>query len=78
MADRPSERSRSSSEQIRLVALGALTVIAILFAVLNLDEVRVDLIVGSYKIPLILVIVGCLAAGAAIDRLLLRWRHRHD
>jgi uncharacterized integral membrane protein len=78
VADGPSDSTRSRSDQIRLIALGAVAVLAILFALLNLDDVKVDLIVGSSKIPLIVVILGCLAAGAAIDRLLLRWRHRHD
>jgi len=78
VAGRPPETSRTRTEQIRLLVLGALVALAILFAVLNLDDVKVDLIFGSSEIPLIFVIVGCLAAGAAIDRLLLRWRHRHD
>ena len=75
MADGP-ETTRSRSEQARLIGLGAVAVLAILFAILNLDDVKVDLIFGSTDIPLFFVIVGCLVAGAAIDRLLLRWRER--
>jgi uncharacterized integral membrane protein len=75
MADGPSKRG-ANRERVRLFALGALAVLALLIAVLNSEKVKVDLIFGSGKIPLILVIIGCLVAGAAIDRLLLRWRHR--
>jgi uncharacterized integral membrane protein len=78
MADRSEDTSppRDRTDQIRTLALGALIVLAILFALLNLEKVKVDLILGSPRIPLILVILACLAAGVAIDRLLLRRRHR--
>lgn len=75
MADRPPEGPRRS-EQTRSILLGALILLAILFALLNLDKVEVDLIFGSPRIPLIIVIVGLLAAGAAIDRLYLHRRRR--
>ena len=76
MADRPPDSPRRS-EQTRSILLGALIVLALLFALLNLDKVDVDLIVGSPRIPLIIVIVGCLAAGAAIDRLYQHRRRRN-
>ena len=63
---------RDRSDQARQLALGALIALAVLFALLNLDKVKVDLIFGSPKCPLIVVIVGCLALGAAIDRLWIR------
>jgi uncharacterized integral membrane protein len=75
MADRPPDAPRRT-EQTRSILLGALILLAILFALLNLDKVEVDLIFGSPRIPLIIVIVGLLAAGAAIDRLYLHRRHR--
>jgi uncharacterized integral membrane protein len=75
MADRPSD-APARSEQTRQLLLGALIALAVLFALLNLDKVKVALIITSPKIPLIIVIVGCLALGAAIDRLLMR-RARH-
>ena len=59
MADRPPEGPRRS-EQTRSILLGALILLAILFALLNLDKVEVDLIFGSPRIPLIIVIVGLL------------------
>jgi uncharacterized integral membrane protein len=76
MAERPPEAPRRS-EQTRSIVLGALILLAILFAILNLNKVDVDLIFGSPRIPLIIVIVGCLAAGAAIDRLYLHRRRRN-
>ena len=74
MADRPpdTQPERDRREQVRQLALGALIALAVLFALLNLDKVKVDLIFGSPKWPLIVVIVACLALGAAIDRLWIR------
>lgn len=45
-----------------------------MFAVLNLDDVSVNWIVATWSTPLIVVIVVCLAIGAAIG-----WTvaHRH-
>jgi uncharacterized integral membrane protein len=77
MADQPSDkRERSLTDDPRQLLLGALILLAVLFAVLNLDKVKVDLIVSSPRIPLIVVILACLALGAAIERLLAR-RSRH-
>jgi uncharacterized integral membrane protein len=76
MADKPADTPRSRTEDPRQLLLGALIVLVVLFSLLNLGKVEVDLIFNSPKIPLILVIVACLAAGAAIDRLLIR-RARH-
>lgn len=78
MADRtPDSRpERSRTEQTRQVILGVLILIAVLFAVLNLNDVEVDLIFGTTEMPLIFVIVACLALGAVIDRLLVRRTRR--
>jgi uncharacterized integral membrane protein len=59
-------RDRSSGEQARLIAAFALGALVVLFAVLNLDEVRVHWIFFKSDTPLIVVIVVCLLAGAAI------------
>lgn len=67
-----SEPQRPRSEQLRLVLTGALVLLVLLFAILNFDKVSVDLIFGSTDLPLVIVIVGCLLIGAAIDRLMLR------
>ena len=81
MTDREPETPRDQSrvEQGRRLALGALIAIAAVFALLNLHDVKVNLIFGSTRWPLIFVIVGSLALGAAIDRLWIRysaWRRK--
>jgi uncharacterized integral membrane protein len=74
MADPPqTPQEPKGGEQRRQLVLGALIVLAALFSLLNLDRVKVDLIVGSPRWPLIVVIVACLALGAAIDRLWIRY-----
>lgn len=50
-------------EQARSAALIILAVLITLFAVFNLDEVKVDWIFGSSKAPLIIVIVISLLVG---------------
>ena len=47
---------------------GGLGSLAVVFGVLNLDEVDVNWIFGTFSTPLIVVIVVCLLLGAAIDR----------
>ncbi len=56
----------------RLVAAGILGVLAGVFAVINLEEVQVDWLIGSWETPLIVVIVVSMLLGAGIDRLLVR------
>jgi len=65
-------RRRAPSDRARLVAIGILAVVAILFAVLNFDEVKVHLLFGTAKLPLILVIVICLLAGMVFGWFLTR------
>lgn len=62
--------ARSSRDRARLIAVAILAAIAALFAIVNLEQVRVDLIFGSAKLPLIIVIVLCLLIGAAIGMVL--------
>jgi uncharacterized integral membrane protein len=63
--DEQAER-RSRSEKARTGALLLLAVLATLFAVLNVDEVKVHWIVGSGRAPLIIVIVISLLAGIVL------------
>jgi uncharacterized integral membrane protein len=65
-ADEQAKR-RSRSEMARTGALVVLAVLATLFAVLNLDEVKVDWIFGSGRAPLIIVIVISLLAGILLS-----------
>jgi uncharacterized integral membrane protein len=46
--------------------------IAAIFAVINLDKVEVNWLIGSWQTPLILVIVLSMLLGAGLDRLLVR------
>ena len=50
----------------RLIVAFALGALAVVFAVLNLDEVNVHWIVGVWRTPLIVVIVVCLLLGTLI------------
>lgn len=73
----PSER-RSSRELARSGAMVVLAVLITLFAVLNVDQVKVDWIFGSGRAPLIVVIVISLLVGIALtyfaERLIRRRR----
>ena len=64
--------ARSSRDRARLIAIAILGVAAAVFALVNLDQVEVDLVLGTAKLPLIIVIVICLLIGAAIGALLSR------
>ena len=70
-ASRPGDKPEKAANT-RLVAAGILGVLATVFAVLNLDEVEVDWLIGSWQTPLIVVIVVSMLLGAGIDRLLVR------
>ncbi|HYH90337.1 MAG TPA: LapA family protein [Solirubrobacteraceae bacterium] len=59
-------------QRMRLAVAGILGALVTLFGVLNVDEVDVNWILGTWSTPLIVVIVLCLAAGMAIDRALVR------
>jgi uncharacterized integral membrane protein len=66
--EQPEEQAerRSRRERARTAAMVVLAVLATLFAVLNLDEVKVDWIFGSGRAPLIIVIVISLLAGIVL------------
>jgi putative membrane protein len=56
----------------RLAVAATLGGIAAIFAVINLDDVEVNWLIGSWQTPLILVIVLSMLLGAGLDRLLVR------
>jgi len=60
---------RSRREVARTAGLVAVGVLFILFAVLNLERVSVDWIVGSTHTPLIIVIVVSLLVGIVLTHL---------
>lgn len=59
-------KHRNRRELARTAALVVLAVLITLFAVLNLNDVKVDWIFGSSKAPLIIVIVVSALVGALI------------
>jgi uncharacterized integral membrane protein len=59
-------RQRSRKEIVRTGALVLLAVLVTLFAVLNVEQVKVDWIVGSGQAPLIIVIVVSLLVGVIL------------
>lgn len=72
--NRPDEAAPARADRSRQIAIAILTAVAALFAVLNLDEVRVDLLFGSVTMPLVIVIAFCLLIGGLIGSFLARRR----
>lgn len=64
--DSPQQEGRSRGELARSAALVILAVLATLFAVLNVKQVKVDWIFGSGNAPLIVVIVLSLLVGIVL------------
>jgi uncharacterized integral membrane protein len=59
----PTPPKRSRRETARDLSVLAVVVVAVVFAVVNIDSVKVDWIVGSSKAPLIIVIAISVIAG---------------
>jgi uncharacterized integral membrane protein len=68
------EPERGRRQQARLVAGLGLAGLGAIFAVLNLDEVEVNWIVGTWDTPLIIVIAISILVGAALGFLAARRR----
>jgi uncharacterized integral membrane protein len=62
----PRAEKRGKRESVRAAGMVLLAVVFTLFAVLNLDEVEVDWILGSGRAPLIVVIAVSLLAGIVL------------
>ncbi len=62
------------SDRSRQIAIAILSGVAILFAVLNFEDVEVDLLFGSVTMPLVIVIAFCLLLGGLIGAFLTRRR----
>jgi uncharacterized integral membrane protein len=67
-------KSSSRKENTRLVVVAAVSAIAALFAVLNLDEVEVNWIIGTWDTPLIIVVALSMVLGAGLGFLVGRRR----
>ncbi len=78
-AEKPKRRSpHVKREHVRLAVAALLGVLITAFALLNLDSVEVNWILGTWSTPLIVVIVVSLLFGVAIDRfLVVRSARRH-
>ena len=63
-------------ERARTIGLLVLAGLAVLFAVLNFDEVEVNWLLGTWSTPLIVVIVLSFLLGAGVGYLLARRRRR--
>jgi len=72
----PAAERRSRAELARTGGLVVLAILATLFAVLNLRQVKVDWIFGSGHAPLIVVIVLSLLAGIVLTYLAERLARR--
>jgi uncharacterized integral membrane protein len=68
----PQKQRRNNRELARTGAIVVLAVFITLFAVLNLEEVKVDWIFGKDHMPLIVVIVLSGLVGAALSYFLTR------
>jgi uncharacterized integral membrane protein len=70
----PGRDASPRKERARLVAVASVSAVAALFAVLNLDEVEVNWIVGKFDTPLIVVVAVSVLIGAALGYLAARRR----
>jgi uncharacterized integral membrane protein len=68
------DKSRSRRENVRLVAVATVSALAALFAVLNLEEVEVNWIIGTWDTPLIVVVALSMVLGAGLGFLVARRR----
>jgi uncharacterized integral membrane protein len=65
----PQAKRRSRGELSRTIAIVILALAVILFAVKNLNQVKVNWVVGSGRAPLIIVILITLLVGMVISHL---------
>jgi uncharacterized integral membrane protein len=70
--------ARSRRENARRLAIAILAAVALLFAILNFDEVKVHLLFGTVTMPLVIVIAACLLIGGLIGAYLGRRGRRRD
>jgi uncharacterized integral membrane protein len=83
MSEEPARRprgtpKRSRRESARMILLASLSAIAAIFAVLNLDQVEVNWIIGTWKTPLIVVVALSIVIGALLGLLVARRRASPD
>ena len=62
--------------QARTVGLAVVAALIVLFAVVNLDGVEINWIIGTWETPLIVVIVLSAALGAGAGWIAAHWKGR--
>lgn len=67
---------RSKTETAKLVAGAVLLVVLVLFVVVNTEKTRIDFLVGSVDMPLVVVLLVTAAIGGAITELFRYARNR--
>jgi uncharacterized integral membrane protein len=65
-------------DRARLIAAGVIGALIVVFAILNLDQVKVHWLITSGKTPLILVIGVAFLLGMIVDRLVIRARRKRQ
>jgi uncharacterized integral membrane protein len=75
--DQHAERSQNRLQPHHIV-IGVCLVVLLLFAILNIDDVRVDFAVDTVAAPLVLVIAICALLGFVIGWFVGRRRHRDE
>jgi uncharacterized integral membrane protein len=70
------QRDKGKGLQARSIAVAILVGVAALFAVLNLDEVKVNWVVTTTRTPLFVVIVLSVAIGLGVGWIVGRRRER--
>jgi len=77
LADRPSGSPQQAAktaprrERARLIAAVILAALVTAFAVANLDDVKVNWLIGTGQTPLIVVIAVAIVLGILVDRLII-------
>jgi uncharacterized integral membrane protein len=65
-------------ERARLIALGIVGALIVVFAVVNLNDVKVHWVLATGQTPLIIVIVVAFLLGMLADRLVIRARRKRQ
>ena len=78
-ADVPPRRTVSDRrDRGRLIAAGVIGAVIAVFAIVNLDQVKVHWLITTGKTPLILVIAVAFLLGIVVDRLAVRARRKRQ
>ncbi len=76
MPESHTEKPEAERSPVRTWLVYFLLAVAFLFAVMNLNQVEVDWIIGTWQTPLVVVIVVSLAIGGVVGWVVARRRSR--